>query len=82
LLESGYDAFMIIIRFSNPDMERRALGYLAGRFSFKTWDTGETAVPPQALGSLAAEGISFFVEGPAKYEQLAAPLRTPPASAV
>ena len=73
---------MIIIRFTNPEMERRALGYLAGRFSFTTWDSGETAVPPQALGSLAAEGISFTVEGPAKYEQLAAPLRTPPASAV
>jgi hypothetical protein len=73
---------MIIIRFANPDMERRALGYLAGRFSFKTWETGDTAVPPQALGSLAAEGITFTVEGPAKYEQLAAPLRTPPASAV
>jgi hypothetical protein len=75
--ENGYNNLMIIIRFSNPDMERRALGFLAGRFSFKTWDTGETAVPPQAVGSLAAEGISFIVEGPAKYEQLAAPLRTP-----
>jgi hypothetical protein len=66
---------MIIIRFLTTDMERRALGFLAGRFSFKTWETGETAVPPQALGSLATEGISFIVEGPAKYEQLAAPLR-------
>jgi hypothetical protein len=78
----GYDTIMIIIRFNDPVMERRALGYLAGRFSFKTWDTGETAVPAQALGSLAAEGISFIVEGPARYDQLAAPLRTPPATAV
>jgi hypothetical protein len=68
---------MIIIRFSNPDTERRALGFLAGRFWFKTLDTGETAVPPQALDSLATEGISFIVEGPAKYEQLAAPFRIP-----
>jgi hypothetical protein len=66
---------MVIIRFSNPDTERRALGFLAGRFWFKTLDTGETAVPPQALAPLASEGISFIVEGPAKYEQLAAPLR-------
>ena len=73
---------MVIIRFANPDMERRALGYLAGRFSFKTWDTGETAVPPQALGSLAAEGITFTVEGPAKYEQLTAPVRNPAAAAI
>jgi hypothetical protein len=75
-----YHILMIIIRFANPDMERRALGFLAGRFSFKTWETGETAVPPQALGLLAAEGISFIVEGPAKYEQLAAPLRNPSAA--
>jgi hypothetical protein len=81
-LGADYDTIMIIIRFTNPDMERRALGFLAGRFSFKTWDTGATAVPPQALGALATEGISFVVEGPAKYEQLAAPLRNPPAAAV
>ena len=73
---------MIIIRFADSDMERRALGFLAGRFSFKTWDTGETAVPAQALGALAAEGISFLVQGPANYEQLAAPFRNPAASAV
>lgn len=73
---------MIIIRFTDPAMERRALGFLAGRFSFKTWDTGETAVPPQAVASLAAEGIAFNVEGPAKYEQLAAPIRNPAATAV
>jgi hypothetical protein len=54
---------MIIIRFPNVDMERRALGFLAGRFSFTTWDTGATAVPPQALGVLASEGIAFVVEG-------------------
>jgi hypothetical protein len=75
LRDAGYHTVMIIIRFAHPDMERRALGFLAGRFSFKTWDTGETAVPPQALGWLATEGISFIVEGGAKYEQLAPPRR-------
>ena len=59
---------MVIIHSTDPAMERRALGYLAGRFSFKTWDTGETAVPPQALASLAMEGISFTVEDRATYE--------------
>ncbi len=73
---------MIIIRFPNAASERRALGFLAGRFSFKTWASGETMVPEQALGSLAAEGISFVVEGPAKYEQLTETVRNPPASAV
>ena len=73
---------MIIIRFATPEMERRALGYLASRFSFKSWETGETVVPPQALVSLATEGITFTVEGPAKYEQLATPVRNPAASAI
>ena len=56
---------MIIIRFSDAAAERRALGFLAGRFSFSSWDNGETMVPQQALGALAAEGISFIVDGPA-----------------
>jgi hypothetical protein len=73
---------MIVIRFPDAACERRALGFLAGRFSFKSWATGETVVPEYALGSLAAEGISFFVEGPAKYEQLTATVRNPPAAAV
>ena len=71
---------MVIIRFPDAVAERRALGFLAGRFSFKSWATGATMVPEQALGSLAAEGISFFVEGPAKYEQLAATIRNPAAA--
>jgi hypothetical protein len=73
---------MIIIRFPDPASERRTLGFLAGRFSFKSWASGETMVPEHALGSLAAEGISFFVEGRAKYEQLTATVRNPPAAAV
>lgn len=70
---------MTIIRFPDAAMERQALGFLAGRFSFKTWDNGETMVPEQALGFLAAAGISFFVAGPAKYEQLTATVRDPAA---
>ncbi len=73
---------MIIIRFSDEAAKRRALGYLAGRFSFKSWATGEMMVPPGALPSLALEGIAFEVQGPATYEQMATPLRNPPASAV
>ena len=42
-------------------MEKRALGYLAGRFSGKTWSPGETLVPEDALSHLAAEGITFTV---------------------
>ena len=66
---------MIIIRFPDPGAERRALGFLAGRFSFKSWVGGELMVPEQALAALAVEGISFFVQGPATYEQSAPPIR-------
>ena len=53
---------MILIRFSDADSKRRALGFLAGRFSFKSWATGEMTVPETALAYLAAEKISFSIE--------------------
>ena len=70
---------MIIIRFSTPEMKRRALGYLTGRFSFKSWATGEMMVPEASLPFLAAEGIQYFVEGPATYERLVPAFRDPAA---
>jgi len=73
---------MIKIRFSDAAAERRALGYLAGRFSFKTWSTGETVVPEAALSALALEGIHFTVLGRATYEQSLSAVRNPPAAAV
>ncbi len=66
---------MIRITFPNIDAKRRALGRLAGRYSFKSWATGEMLVPEAALSYLAVEGISFLVEGPATYEQNASSLR-------
>jgi len=63
---------MILIRFPSLDSERKALGRLTGRFSFKSWATGEMLVPETALPYLAVEGIAFYVEGPATYEQRAA----------
>ena len=73
---------MILIRFSDDSSKRRALGFLAGRFSFKSWATGEVAVPEAALAHLATEGISFVVEGPMTYERFISPVRNPPAAAV
>jgi hypothetical protein len=61
---------MVIIRFPNVDARRRALGFLLGRFSGKSWATGEVMVPEPALSHLAAEGISFTVEGPATYDRI------------
>jgi hypothetical protein len=73
---------MVIIRFADAAAERRALGFLLGRFSFKTWDTGETMVPEEALAALAHERISYTVEGPARYEHHAPAVRNPAAKAV
>jgi hypothetical protein len=73
---------MILIRFSDPEPKRRALGYLTGRFSFKSWASGEMAVPEAALPYLAREGISFIVEGPATYERIISAVRNSPATPV
>jgi hypothetical protein len=66
---------MIRIQLPDQDAKRRALGRLAGRFSFKSWSGGAMLVPEDALGYLAVEGIPFLVEGPATYEQNAPALR-------
>ena len=73
----AYDCDMrILIKFPDSETERRALGKLIPRFSGKSWTTGETAVPAQALGFLAEQGIQFTVIGPAPYEYVT-PLRNP-----
>lgn len=59
---------MVIIRFSSVEMRRRALAYLLGRFPSKSWTTGEIMVPEPALPYLAAEGLTFLVDGPATYD--------------
>ena len=61
---------MIIIRFPDAETERHALGFLIGRFLFRTWATGETMVPEDALASLANEAIRFAAEGPATPQRL------------
>jgi hypothetical protein len=73
---------MILIHFADAAAERRALGALAGRFSFTTWKSGETAVPEAALAFLALEGIPFQVQGPATYGKVVPALRDSSASTV
>ncbi len=73
---------MILIRFTDSHMEKRGLGYLAGRFSGKTWSSGETLVSEEALPHLAAEGITFTVAGRLPYEKAYAPLRDSSSAAV
>jgi hypothetical protein len=60
---------LIRIRFPNQDSKCRALGYLAGRFSFTSYATGEMLVVEPALAALAVEGIPFIAEGPATYAE-------------
>ena len=73
---------MVIIRFDDKETEKRALDFLVGRFSFKTWADGDLMLPEPSLGPLAAEGITFSVKGPATYEHFLPPLRTPAATPV
>lgn len=68
---------MIIIRFSDDESKLRGLGFLAGRYSCKSWRTGETMVPEAALEALAFKGIRFSVEGRATYEHLIPSIRNP-----
>ncbi|HEX3599072.1 MAG TPA: hypothetical protein VHU84_02955, partial [Lacipirellulaceae bacterium] len=62
--------------------ERNAIGYLAGRFSFKTFADGYTLVPEAALSYLAVAGISFTVEGQASYEHVVPKVRNSAAHSV
>ena len=65
---------MVVIRFPDDAAKRRAMGWLAGRFSFTSRAGGPMLVPVAALVQLALEGIPFFSEGPATYEQIIAPM--------
>lgn len=73
---------MILIRFPDEAAKRKALGFLAGRFPFKSWATGEMAVPEPALMYLATENIPFSVHGQATYERLVSSIRDTPTAKV
>src|SRR4051794_20624311 len=71
---------MVIICFQDDTAQRRALGYLPGRFPFSSWVTGEMGVPEEALAALSREAIPFQVEDapaaePTRAEAIAAYLR-------
>lgn len=54
---------MITITFPDKETEKKALGFLLGRFSGRVLKTGEHLVPEAALEALANQNIPFFVEG-------------------
>jgi hypothetical protein len=73
---------MVTITFPDRDAEKRALGFLLGRFSGRVLQTGEHLVPEAALEALADQGISFTVQGKATYEQQMAALRSAASTSV
>ena len=56
---------MVTITFPDRDTEKRALGFLLGRFSGRVLRSGEHLVPVAALEALADQNISFTVHGQA-----------------
>ncbi len=66
---------MITITFPDKETEKKALGFLLGRFSGRVLKTGEHLVPEAALEALANENIPFTVEGKSTYEQQTSSLR-------
>ena len=66
---------MITITFPDRETEKRALGFLLGRFSGRVLKSGEHLVPEAALAALANENIPFTVQGKATYEQQTSPIR-------
>ena len=66
---------MITITFPDRETEKRALGFLLGRFSGRVLKSGEHLVPEAALEALADQNIPFTVQGKATYEQQIAPIR-------
>ncbi len=60
---------MVVITFPDSVTQKKALGFLLGRFSGRVLKTGEHLVPEAALASLAERNLSFTVHGRASYEQ-------------
>ena len=72
---------MITITFPDRETEKRALGFLLGRFSGRVLKSGEHLVPESALQALANQNIPFTVQGKSTYEQQIAAIRdTAPAT--
>jgi hypothetical protein len=67
---------MVIITFPDEATEKKAPGFLLGRFSGIALKSGEHIVPEAAMAALARQDISFTVHGKASYEIQVAALRS------
>ena len=54
---------MITITFPDRETEKRALGFLLGRFSGRVLKSGEHLVPEGAVEALANQNIPFIING-------------------
>jgi hypothetical protein len=70
-----YHIAMVIVTFKDKSTERKALGFLLGRFSGRVLKSGEHLIPEAALEALAEQGIPFSVKGKASYAQQVAAIR-------
>lgn len=59
------ELMMVTITFPDRETEKRALGFLLGRFSGRVLRSGEHLVPAAALEALADQNIPFTVKGKA-----------------
>jgi hypothetical protein len=67
---------MVVITFPDKETQKRAVGFLMGRFSGRVLKNGEHLVPEAALAALADKNIPFTVHGKASYEKQIAALRS------
>lgn len=67
---------MVVITFPDKETQKKALGFLLGRFSGTVLKSGEHIVPEAALEALAQRNFEFTVKGKASYEQHLAALRS------
>lgn len=73
---------MVVITFPDSETQKKALGFLLGRFSGKVLKSGEHIVPEAALEALAEKNLTFTVVGKASYEKQIAALRSTSAGSV
>lgn len=66
---------MVTVTFPDRNAEKRALGFLLGRFSGWVLRTGEYLIPEAALETLADANIPFTVQGKPTYEEQLAAVR-------
>jgi hypothetical protein len=66
---------MVIVTFKDKSTERKALGFLLGRFSGRVLKSGEHLIPEAALEALADQGIPFSVKGKASTSDFASMFR-------